>query len=164
MPIEADAQPGAPRLTPYLLLLAIHTLAAVTLFMAIFPLFQQIVTQSGTPQLLKTSTVTTAMAATLVMQACYWTRYRRVPVRAPVHGAALGHLVLFASRVSFFFSGAVFSAIFFRHVPQLDALPPAGQGLAKALGVMALLFASFCYALELERLGRAVEEGGWRAV
>lgn len=154
---------AANRLAPYLLLLAVHTLAAGTLFLAIFPLFQQIVMQSGKPQLLQTSTVITAMAAALVMQVCYWTRYWHVPVRAPFNGAALGHLVLFASRVSFFFSGAVFSAIFFRHVPQLDTLPPTGQGLAKALGVMALLFASFCYALELERLGRAIEEGDRRA-
>lgn len=163
MPMEDDARPPAGRLAPYLLLLAIHTLAAVMLFLAIFPLFQQIVMESGTPQVLRTSTVITAMATTLVMQACYWTRYCRVPVQAPVHGAVLGHLVLFASRVSFFFSGAVFSAIFFRHVPQLDALPPAGQSLTKVLGVMALLFASFCYALELERLGRAIEEGDRRA-
>lgn len=148
---------GARRLAAYLLLLAIQTMAAGVLFWTMFPLFQQLVAQSGTPQPVGLSTATPAMAAALVMQACYWTRYRHVPVRAPVHGAAIGHVVLFASRVSFFFSGAVFSAIFFRHVPQLDALPPVGQGLARAFVVMILLFASFCYALELERLGRAIE-------
>lgn len=148
---------------PYFLLLGVQTLAACVLFLAMFPLFQQIVAQSGKPQPLHASTVITSMAAALAMQACYWTRYRRVPVRAPVHGAAIGHLLLFASRVSFFFSGAVFSAIFFRHVPQLEALPPAGQGVAKAMWVLALLFASFCYSLELERLGRAIEDGGRRA-
>lgn len=152
----------ARRLALYFLLLAVQTLAACLLFLAMFPLFQQVVAQSGKPVLLHGSTVIAAMAAALVMQASYWTRYRRVPVRAPVHGAAIGHLVLFASRVSFFFSGAVFSAIFFRHVPQLDVLPPAGQGVAKAMWVMALLFASFCYSLELERLGRAIADGDRR--
>lgn len=155
--------PEARRVPPYLVLMAIHTLAACMLFLVVFPLFLQIVTQTGQPQSVRAPAVIAAAAATFIMQVCYWTRYRCVPVRAPLHGAAIGHIVMFASRVSFFFSGAVFSAIFFRHVPQLDALPPVGQGLAKALGVLALLFASFCYALELERLGRAIEDGGRRA-
>lgn len=54
-------------------------------------------------------------------------------------GTVVGDLVLFASRTSFFFSGAVFSVIFFRHFPQLDVLPPVAQGLAKAVGVGAAL-------------------------
>jgi uncharacterized membrane protein YhhN len=70
---------------------------------------------------------------------------------------------MFASRASFFFGGALFSAIFFRHIPQLDALPPLGQAIAKTLGVAALLFALFCYSLELERLGRSMEERAAKA-
>lgn len=157
--MQSDA--GAPRLTRhavYLILLAIQTGAATVLVLVVFPLFQQVVTAIGQPQQLPTSTAIIAVVAASVMQVCYWLRYHRVPVAAPVRGAMIGHLILFASRASFFFSGAVFSAIFFRHVPQLDVLPPMGQGLAKAAGVMALLFASFCYALELERLGRVIEE------
>jgi len=154
---------AARRLATYLLLLAIQTMAACVLFRTVFPLFQQLVAHSGTPQPVRLSAAATAMVAALVMQACYWTRYLYVPVRAPLHGAVIGHVVLFASRISFFFSGAVFSAIFFRHVPQLDVLPPLGQGLARALVVMLLLFASFCYALELERLGRAIEASDRRA-
>jgi hypothetical protein len=98
------------------------------------------------------------MAAVLLVQACYWARYRYVPVWAPVRSVLAGHLLLFASRVSFFFGGALFSAIFFRHVPQLEMLPPLGQSLVKGCGVMVLLFTVFCYSLELERLGRAIEE------
>mgnify|MGYP001436899265 CR=1 FL=1 len=151
------------RAAAYPCLLAVQTAAAGLLFLTMFPLFQQIVTESGKPQPLPAATAITALLAALVMQVCYWTRYRRVQVRAPFHGAVSGHLVQFASRVSFFFSGALFSAVFFRHVPQLDALPPIGQGVAKVIGVMALLFASFCYALELERLGRAMEDGSRKA-
>ncbi|WP_395664544.1 hypothetical protein [Methylocella sp.] len=149
---------GAPRLRVYAVLLGLQTIASGALVAVVFPLFQQIVSQSGQPQSLETSTVVAALCAALAMQACYWTRYRRTPIRAPFHNALAGHALMFASRVSFFFSAALFSAIFFRHVPQLEALPPPGQGFAKAVGVMILLFASFCYALELERLGRAVEE------
>jgi len=153
---DAAARRAQPAV--YLLLLAIQTAGAVMLFQIMFPLFRQIVTQVGTPQQLHASTVAAAAATALAMQVCYWIRYRHVPVAVPIRGALAAHLVLFASRVSFFFAGATFSAIFFRHVPQLDMLPPLGQGLAKALGVMVLLFASFCYAMELERLGRAIEE------
>lgn len=157
--MESDPpRSGAKRPAVYLLLLAIHTAAALTLAAVMFPLFQQIVMHIGKPQQLQASTALAAALAAIVMQACYWIRHEYVQVSAPVRGALASHLALFASRVSFFFSGAVFSAIFFRHVPQLEALPPAGQGLAKAIGVMALLFASFCYALELEHLGRAIAQ------
>lgn len=150
------------RAAGYLLLLGIQTCAAGVLLLTVFPLFQQIILQSGRPQPLDAATAITALAAAMVMQACYWTRYRRMPVPAPAGGAVAGHLLMFASRVSFLFGGALFAAIFFRHVPQLGALPPLGQGLAKALGVMALLFALFCYALELERLGRSMEDAAAR--
>lgn len=151
------------RAAGYLLLLGVQTLAACVLLLAVFPLFQQIVLQSGRPQPLPPATAVTALAAAAVMQACYWTRYCRVPVPALPGGAVAGHLLMFASRVSFLFGGALFSVIFFRHLPQLDALPPLGQGIAKALGFMALLFALFCHALELERLGRGMEEAAARA-
>lgn len=157
------AKTGAARPVAYLLLLGIQTVATIVLFLAVFPLFQQIVTQTGDPQKVETSTTLTALGAALVMQACYWTRYRRIPVPALLRGAVAGHLLIFSSRVSFFFGGALFSAIFFRHVPQLAVLPPAGQGVAKLVAVMALLFALFCYALELERLGRAIEDRAEKA-
>ncbi|MFT0860371.1 hypothetical protein [Ancylobacter sp. G4_0304] len=159
MPLDPASKTGKRCRAAYPLLLGIHALAAVLLFLTIFPLFQQIVSQIGRAQPLDTSTAVTAIVLALVMQTCYWARYLRVPVPAPFRGAFAGHLLMFASRVSFFFGGALFAAIFFRHVPQLDVLPPVGQGLAKALGVMGLLFAAFCFSLELERLGRAIEEG-----
>lgn len=143
----------------YPLLLGIQAVAAALLFLTIFTLFQQIVSQIGQARPLDTSTTVAAIVLALVMQACYWARYLRVPVPAPFRSAFGGHLLMFASRVSFFFGGALFTAIFFRHVPQLDVLPPLGQGVAKTLGVMGLLLAAFCFSLELERLGRAIEEG-----
>lgn len=155
--------PDIWRPSAYLALLAVHTAAAGALLAVVFPLFQQIVSRSGEPQPLETSTAVMALAATLAMQGCYWTRYRHMPVAALRGGAVAGHVVMFAGRVSFFFGGALFSAIFFRHAPQLDALPPPGQAIAKTLGVMTLLFALFCYALELERFGRAIEERAHKA-
>jgi hypothetical protein len=66
------------------------------------------------------------------------------------------HLVLFASRVSFFFGGAFFSAVFFDHLPELEVLPPLGQIIIKALYLAVVLFGLFCYSLELKRLGNAI--------
>lgn len=144
--------------TVCLLLLALQTAAGSVVVWDMFPIFQAVVRNIGRPQPLPGTTVVIAIAATLMMQACYWVRYACVPLTVPVRGAVLGHLVLFASRASFFFAAALFSAFFFRHVPQLDVLPPAGQSLVKALGMMLLLFALYCYSLELERIGKAMEE------
>lgn len=151
---------SAARHAAYLSLLGLQTAAASLLFWTIFPTFQRLVLRSGQPQMLEARTVLVALAAVLVLQACYWVRYHHVPVWAPLGSALIGHLLVFASRASFFFGGALFSAVVFRHIPQLGFLPPLGQGLAEALGLFAVLFSLFCYSLELERLGRAIETGG----
>ncbi|WP_246706617.1 hypothetical protein [Rhizobium leguminosarum] len=61
-------------------------------------------------------------------------------VTSPFHSVFAAHLLFFASRVSFFFGGALFSAIFFRHLPELDAFPPFAQAFVKSLYVAATLF------------------------
>lgn len=156
--MSADASSGIRWRAIYLALIAVQTAGSTVLFFAVFPLFQKVIQQSGQPQVLDSLTAVSSMAAVLLTQICYWVRYRFVPIWAPVRSAIVGHLLLFASRVSFFFGGALFSAIFFRHVPQLATLPPFGQSLAKGCGVMVMLFTVFCYSQELERLGRAIEE------
>jgi MFS superfamily sulfate permease-like transporter len=67
-------------------------------------------------------------------------------------------ILLFASRVNFFFGGAFFSAVFFRHLPELEVFPSLGQTAIKALYLAAVLFGLFCYSLELERLGKAIDD------
>jgi hypothetical protein len=52
--------------------------------------------------------------------------------------------------------------IFFRHIPELDVLPPLEQSVIKILILISILSALFCYSLELERLGKAFEEPAWR--
>lgn len=138
-------------------LLILQTAAASCLFWMILPIFRRMVSRFGEPQVLELWRFATIIGCVLVLQSCYWIRLQRVPICIPFHNVVVGHLLLFASRASFFFGGAFFSAIFFRHVPELSALPPLGQGFAKALAVLAILFALFCYSLELERLGKAIE-------
>ena len=143
----------------YGLLLAAETLAASVIFWTSFPMFSRIMQHSGEPQVLGSGTFVPVLVAAALLQACYWIRYRRVAIRTPLHSVLVGHLLIFASRASFFFGSALFSLVFFRHVPQLAVLPPTGQGVVKAAGVLVVLFSLFCYSLEIERLGKATEEG-----
>ncbi|AOO82820.1 hypothetical protein [Bosea vaviloviae] len=142
----------------YLGLLAVQTAAATVLFWVMFPLFRQMILRIGEPQQVSRLVELEIVLATLILHCAYWARYRWVAVVAPVHSPFLGHLVQFAGRSSFFFGSAVFSVLFFRHLPELAALPSLDQALARGFIVLWVLFALFCYSLELDRLGKAIEE------
>ena len=142
----------------YAILLIAQTLLASFLFWTIIPIFLQLISNLGVPQDIDPWTQAAIVAGAVALQCCYWARYHWVAIHVPFRSAFVGHLVMFASRVSFFFGGALFSVIFFRHVPALDAFLPIGEAVAKGLIVMAILFALFCYALELERFGKTIEE------
>ncbi|GLS19625.1 hypothetical protein GCM10007874_26420 [Labrys miyagiensis] len=124
----------------------------------ILPIFLQLISNPGVQQDIDPLTQAAIIAGAIALQGSYWLRYRWVTIHVPFRSAPVGHLVMFASRVSFFFGGALFSVIFFRHVPEFDMFPPLGQAMLKLLIVMAILFALFCYALELERFGKAIDD------
>ncbi|MDN3570161.1 hypothetical protein QWZ18_05915 [Methylobacterium longum] len=138
-------------------LLILQTAAASCLVWIILPIFRRMISRLGEPVDLELWRLATVIGCIIVLQSCYWIRLQRVPICIPFCNVVVGHLLLFASRASFFFGGAFFSVLFFRHVPELSALPPLGQGFVKALAVLAILFSLFCYSLELERLGKAIE-------
>jgi hypothetical protein len=142
---------------PYLYLLALQTVAASFLFWIIFPVFLQMMSHLGEPQELTMRSQGEVVAGAAALQGFYWLRYRSIGVNAPFENVVVGHLLGFASRVSFFFGGALFSTIFFRHLPELSAYPAVGQSFVKGLIVMEALFALYCYSLELERFGKAIE-------
>ena len=141
----------------YLGLLAIQTAVATSLFWIIFPLFRQMIERLGEPQDLAIESEIAILVATLVLHCAYWARHRWSAVAVGLRSVFLGHVIQFAGRTSFFFGGALFSVIFFRHVPELDALPPMEQGIVQGGIVMWVLFALFCYSLELDRLGKIIE-------
>lgn len=142
----------------YACLLTVQTAAATFLFWVVFPLFRQLIARLGELQEVSVSVEVQIVVGTLMLHCAYWTRYRWVAVRAPFHSAFIGHVVQFASRASFFFGGALFSALFFRHLPELDAFPTIPEALIRGLLVIWVLFALFCYSLELDRFGKAIEE------
>ena len=145
------------RAAAYAVLLILQSVVASFLFWMAFPIFLSLATHPGEPKDLPRWTEIAIAGGAVILQCCYWIRYRWVAMYVPFRSAVVGHFLLFASRASFFFGGALFSAIFFRHVPELDVLPPLGQALGKALAILAILFSLYCYSLELERLGKAVE-------
>jgi hypothetical protein len=61
----------------------------------------------------------TVFGAVLAMQAAYWYRLKRVPVPVLRSSIAFNHLLLFSGRISFIFGAALFSLIFFPHLPEL---------------------------------------------
>lgn len=142
----------------YVMLMVVETAAVTFLYLTIFPIFRQVITQLGEPQDISPYQQVAVAGGALVLQACYWVRFRWVAVPAPFRNALVRHLFLFASRVSFFFGGALFSVFFFRHVPELDQFPSFIQGAVKLLEVLLVLFSLFCYSLEIERLGRTKED------
>jgi hypothetical protein len=142
----------------YAALLTGQTVAALALFWIVFPLFHQIITHLGEQQELRISQQIAMICCAALLHVCYWTRLNHVPVVAPFHNVFIAHVCSFASRVSFFFGGALFSALFFRHLPALNALPPFERMAFGAFEVLIVLFGLFCYSQELERLAKAIEE------
>ncbi|KQO69207.1 hypothetical protein [Methylobacterium sp. Leaf89] len=129
-----------------------------SLLWMILPVFRRMVSRLGEPQDLEPWRHAIIIGGVVVLQSCYWVRLRYVPLSVPFRNVLVGHLLLFSSRASFFFGGAFFSVVFFRHLPELGVLPPFGQAVTKGITIIAVLFALFCYSLELERLGKAIEE------
>jgi hypothetical protein len=139
-------------------LLVLQTAVASSLLWMILPIFRRMVSHLGEPQDLDPWRLAIIGGGVVVLQSCYWVRLRYVPIFVPFRNVLVGHLLLFSSRASFFFGGAFFSVVFFRHVPELGVLPPFGQAAAKGTTIIVILFSLFCYSLELERLGKAFEE------
>ncbi|WP_085028717.1 hypothetical protein [Ensifer aridi] len=142
----------------YLMLLLAQSASTFLLFWLVFPIFYNVVTNLGKEQNVALSTQFAIVVVTVMLHLLYWSRIRWVYVAAPFHNIVVAHLLVFASRLNFLFGGVFFSTIFFRHLPELASLPPFGQALIKAILIGAVLFGLFCYSLELERLGKAIEE------
>ncbi|WP_426129492.1 hypothetical protein [Pararhizobium sp. PWRC1-1] len=142
----------------YATLLAGQTAAASALFVIVFPLFRQVVTHLGERQELDFSQQVLIIIFASVLHGLYWVRFKWVAVVAPFHNIFAAHLCSFASRVSFFFGGALFSVLFFRHLPEIDALMPVGQTFIRTVYVLMVLFGLFCYSQELDRLAKAIED------
>jgi hypothetical protein len=155
--IKTNLDSGNQRVVAYLSLLAIQIIGALVFIWKELPAFNQLLRNPGEQLPYIPYDHLTTISILLVMQIAYWYRLRRVPIPFQGPNLILSHMFLFLGRLSFIFGGALFSVVFFRHLPALDndadALLMAGRGLL--LG--GALFALFCLTLELEQLGHALE-------
>jgi len=90
----------------YAALLFAQTLLARLLFSAVFPIFRQMVSRAGETLDIGADTVVAVSGGAVILQCFYWARFFWVPVHTPFHNVVVGHLLMFASRASFFFGGA----------------------------------------------------------
>jgi hypothetical protein len=148
--VRRDARPV------YLALLAVQTIGALFLIAKVLPDFRQLALYPGEQLPYLRGDDFALIVALVIMQSAYWYRLKRVPIPFQGSSIVLSHILLFLGRLSFIFGGALFAVVFFRHVPELgqsaDTLLMARRGLLLA----GMLFALFCFTLELERLGGAM--------
>lgn len=141
----------------YTLLLIVQTACALVILFYIHAIFRILVAHIGEQQPLPTEILAQVCAAALLGQICYWTRLYRLPVPQGFRNLPLGHLLAFAARLGAIVGGALASIYFLRHLPELTKLGD-GFTLAWRSGLLlAIVFAIYCYTLELERLGAALQ-------
>lgn len=141
----------------YAVLLAVQTAASVYLFVLVFPTFQHMLSNIGTRMVLPSGFGLKVLSASVILQCAYWMRYSFVPVASGFQNVVIGHFVQFAGRASFFFASALFSTIFFRHGPEVVGFFASLEVVPWFFLIVGMLFSQFCYALELDRLGRSIE-------
>lgn len=139
----------------YALLLAAQTGCAAVVLSNIHAGFRILIENIGTPNAPPASGVFLLLVAAALGQACYWHRLSHIPLPQGYHSIGLGHLLSFGSRLGFIWGGALFSVYSLRHAPAL-ALAPLDLVWRGAL-LIAVLFSLYCYTLELERLGSALQ-------
>lgn len=139
------------RLLPYLLLLAVQTIGAFIVLANGVPIYRQMVGDFAKLEQ-HPGILWWAVAAVALIQAAYWFRVWSQPPMPPGGLLFLGHVAQFAARLSFILASSTFTVVFLARFEQLS-LPPQ-----RILMVLALLFSLFCYSLELERLGKALQE------
>lgn len=140
----------------YAVLFSAQLAAAGFLFWHVFPVFRAIVKNPGQQQLVAMSEHAAAIAAVIVGQFCYWFRFKRLRLPDLPENVFFEHVLLFLSRVTFIFGSALFSVVVFHHVPSFPELPGFADAMFRSGLLAAVLFTLFCFALEIENLGRAM--------
>ena len=138
--------PGGGR---YMALFAAETVAAAILGSIVVPVYRAAVAAPGS-YAPKAANIAWATAAMIVMQASYWIGRRLHPQLPNLHHAVLGHILLFAGRMSFVLATSIFAFVFVTgRLESRLALPGYAMTLVG-------LFCWFCYTQDLQRLGHAL--------
>lgn len=125
-----------------------QTLTAALLFRVGVPFYRHLA--SHAPGRVGHGTLALAAGCVVLMQGSYWLAYRHFPGTALCGRPLLGHLVAFLGRLAFILASGYFSIVY---LVRFDELDPHPSGY---LILPLVLFAIFCYARELERIGNAL--------
>ncbi|MFC5423871.1 hypothetical protein ACFPOB_30580 [Bosea eneae] len=139
----------------YTLLLIVQTVCALVILFHIHTAFRILIERIGQQQTLPTEVLAQVCGAALLGQLCYWTRLYRLPVPHGFHSPVLGHLLAFAARLGAIVGGALASIYFLRHLPELTRLADSFTLTWRSSLLLAIVFAIYCYTVELERLAAA---------
>lgn len=138
-------------------LLFVQTLCALLILYHIQAIFRVLLDNIGIPQPMPAGILARVILAAVIGQACYWIRLCTMPVPNAHYSIVLGHLFAFASKLLFVFGGALFSLYFLRHLPAMDPAVLDLDFAWRIICLIAVLFVLYCYTLELERLGTALQ-------
>ena len=139
----------------YTLLLIVQTACALVILFYIHATFRILVEHIGEQQPLPTSILIQVVVAALLGQCCYWLRLYRLPIPKGFRSPPLGHALAFAARLGAIGGGALASIYFLRHLPELTKLADGFTLFWRSGVLLAIVFALYCYTLELERLAAA---------
>lgn len=139
----------------YTLLLIVQTACALVILFYIHATFRILVEHIGEQQPLPTSILIQVVVAALLGQCCYWLRLYRLPIPKGFRSLPLGHALAFAARLGAIGGGALASIYFLRHLPELTKLADGFTLFWRSGVLLAIVFALYCYTLELERLAAA---------
>src|SRR5450631_1430477 len=131
--MKTKTESGSRSVAAYLSLLAVQMTGAIFFIWKALPAFNQLLRDPGKQLPYIPHDDLTTIGVLLAMQAAYWYRLQRIAIPFQGPNLILSHLLLFLGRLIFIFGGALFSVVFFRHVPALDdgadVLLMAGRGL-----------------------------------
>jgi hypothetical protein len=132
------------RQVTYALAFAIEIVGMLLVFWIGIPLFRHMIKFEGGAS--AGDEVALLVGAILILIS-YWQYLRHDPPFELPRSAFAGHVFLFLNRLIFIFASGIFSFAVYRYSDQLDLTA------LKAVLLMIVLFAIFCFSRHLERIG-----------
>ena len=133
----------------FLILFSAQTLGATVVFWYGIPHYRAVLADPAVHEA-ELKTLLWALPSITLMQLGYWYSFRIRPPLPRLVQPVLGHVVLCLAQSGYVLASGVFTLVFL--VPRSGFSMPIARYVVTILG----MFSIFCYALELERLGRAL--------
>jgi len=138
--------------------LAIQSVSALTILVAIQHAFRTLIDSLGVLHAASATEIAVLAISICAFQAAYWYRFNKVEMPG-WRNILVGHVIGFASRLTFIFGGALFSLFFLRHAPELSSSEGAAILVPRTAVLLASLLCLYCYTIELERLANVLQSG-----